>query len=48
MHLQRIEASNFRNLIGEVEFSPGLNVIYGANAQGKTNSSCVAWSRAAI
>ncbi|MCI0524238.1 MAG: DNA replication/repair protein RecF [Acidobacteria bacterium] len=37
MHLQRIEASNFRNLIGEVEFSPGLNVIYGANAQGKTN-----------
>jgi DNA replication and repair protein RecF len=37
MHLLRIEASNFRNLIGEVEFSPGLNVIYGANAQGKTN-----------
>lgn len=37
MHLRRIEASNFRNLIGEVEFSPGLNVIYGANAQGKTN-----------
>ncbi len=37
MHLRRIEASNFRNLIGAIEFSPGLNVIYGANAQGKTN-----------
>ncbi len=37
MHLQRIEASNFRNLIGEIEFSPGLNVIYGANAQGKSS-----------
>lgn len=37
MRLQRIEASNFRNLIGAIEFSPGLNVIYGANAQGKTN-----------
>lgn len=37
MHLQRIEASNFRNLIGAIEFSPGLNVIYGANAQGKSS-----------
>lgn len=37
MHLQRIEAIGFRNLTGAVEFSPGLNVIYGANAQGKTN-----------
>jgi len=37
MHLQRIEASNFRNLIGSIEFSPGLNVIYGANAQGKSS-----------
>src|SRR5215813_8826143 len=37
MHLQRIEASNFRNLLGEIEFSPGLNVIYGANAQGKSS-----------
>jgi DNA replication and repair protein RecF len=37
MHLQRIEAISFRNLTGSVEFAPGLNVIYGANAQGKTN-----------
>ena len=29
MRLQRIEASNFRNLIGAIEFSSGLNVIYG-------------------
>ena len=37
MHLQRIEAHNFRNLTGAIEFSPGLNVIYGQNAQGKSN-----------
>lgn len=37
MHLQRIEAISFRNLAGSVEFAPGLNVVYGANAQGKTN-----------
>jgi DNA replication and repair protein RecF len=37
MHLLRIEAHNFRNLTGAVEFSPGLNVIYGQNAQGKSN-----------
>ncbi|MDQ3011414.1 MAG: DNA replication and repair protein RecF [Acidobacteriota bacterium] len=37
MHLQRIEAHNFRNLTGGIEFSPGLNVIYGQNAQGKSN-----------
>jgi DNA replication and repair protein RecF len=37
MHLQRIEATNFRNLSGSIEFSPALNVIYGANAQGKSN-----------
>jgi DNA replication and repair protein RecF len=37
MHLQRIEATNFRNLSGLIEFSPGLNVIYGANAQGKSS-----------
>src|SRR5215813_14667314 len=37
MHLQRIEAASFRNLTGSVEFSPGLNVIYGANAQGKSS-----------
>jgi DNA replication and repair protein RecF len=37
MHLQRIEATSFRNLTGSVEFSSGLNVIYGANAQGKSS-----------
>ncbi|MEO6724333.1 MAG: DNA replication and repair protein RecF [Blastocatellia bacterium] len=37
MHLLRIEAHNFRNLTGAIEFSPGLNVIYGQNAQGKSN-----------
>src|SRR5215510_7745658 len=37
MHLQCIEATHFRNLVGAVEFSSGLNIIYGANAQGKSN-----------
>src|SRR6266571_1383978 len=37
MLLTRIEASGFRNLEGCVELSPGLNILYGDNAQGKTN-----------
>jgi DNA replication and repair protein RecF len=37
MHLLRLEAYQFRNLTGEIEFAPGLNVLYGANAQGKSN-----------
>ncbi|HZF41467.1 MAG TPA: DNA replication and repair protein RecF [Blastocatellia bacterium] len=37
MRLQRLEATNFRNLTGAIEFSPGLNLIYGANAQGKSS-----------
>lgn len=37
MHLQRIEATNFRNLSGVIEFSHGLNIIGGANAQGKSS-----------
>jgi DNA replication and repair protein RecF len=37
MHLQWIEAINFRNLSGSIEFSPGLNIIYGSNAQGKSS-----------
>lgn len=37
MHLLRLEAINFRNLAGTSEFSPGLNVIHGANAQGKSS-----------
>lgn len=37
MHLSHLESINFRNLSGALNFSPGLNVIFGANAQGKTN-----------
>ncbi len=37
MQLRRIEAINFRNLTGSIDFSPGLNLIYGANAQGKSS-----------
>ena len=37
MHLLRIEAINFRNLSGAIEFSPSLNVIHGPNAQGKSS-----------
>ncbi|MEP7271686.1 MAG: DNA replication and repair protein RecF [Acidobacteriota bacterium] len=37
MHLLRLEARDFRNLSGAIDFSPGLNVLYGDNAQGKSN-----------
>jgi DNA replication and repair protein RecF len=37
MLLTRIEASGFRNLEGSVEAGPRLNILYGDNAQGKTN-----------
>lgn len=37
MQLTRIEASGFRNLEGFLEASTGLNILYGDNAQGKTN-----------
>ena len=37
MHLTRIGAAGFRNLTGFIETSPGLNIFYGDNAQGKTN-----------
>lgn len=37
MQLTRVEAYGFRNLEGFVETSPGLNIFYGDNAQGKTN-----------
>ena len=37
MLLEYIEASNFRNLSGKVFWGTGLNIIYGNNAQGKTN-----------
>ena len=37
MLLASIEASNFRNLNGRIEWGPRLNIIYGNNGQGKTN-----------
>lgn len=38
MVVEKIYLSNFRNYeIEEVEFSPGVNMIYGDNGQGKTN-----------
>lgn len=37
MYLSHLEAITFRNLSGALDFAPGLNVIFGANAQGKTN-----------
>jgi DNA replication and repair protein RecF len=37
MLLNRVEVSGFRNLEGSVRFGPGLNILYGDNAQGKTN-----------
>jgi DNA replication and repair protein RecF len=35
--LKAIEVQNFRNLSGRIDFSSGLNVLYGNNGQGKTN-----------
>lgn len=37
MLLESIEVYNFRNLSGKVSWGKGLNIIYGDNAQGKTN-----------
>ena len=38
MWIQKITLKNYRNyLTSELEFSPGLNVFIGKNAQGKTN-----------
>ena len=38
MHITSLELKDFRNYSRErIEFSPGTNVIYGDNAQGKTN-----------
>lgn len=37
MRLKSISATNFRNLKGEIAFSGGLNVLFGANGEGKTN-----------
>lgn len=38
MLLQRIRARGFRNIEeGDIAFSPGVNLLYGKNAEGKTN-----------
>lgn len=38
MYCKRISVENFRNIEKcEVEFAPGVNILYGENAQGKTN-----------
>ena len=38
MYCKRVSVRNFRNIEqAEVCFSPGVNVLIGENAQGKTN-----------
>ena len=38
MHLSRLLLSHFKNIDNaELEFSPGINVLYGDNGEGKTN-----------
>ena len=38
MILNTIQLTNFRNYNSlKITFSPGINIIYGKNAQGKTN-----------
>jgi DNA replication and repair protein RecF len=37
MLLETLEAVNFRNLSGKINWGPGLNILYGDNGQGKTN-----------
>lgn len=38
MYCKKISVANFRNIEKcEVEFAPGVNILYGENAQGKTN-----------
>ena len=37
MFLRSIEVDSFRNLTGKVEWTSGINILYGNNGQGKTN-----------
>ena len=38
MYVTKVQLTNFRNYkTAEVELSPGVNLLYGANGQGKTN-----------
>ena len=44
MEIKKLSFDNFRNLVkGEVTFGSGINVIYGNNAQGKTNLLEALW-----
>ena len=39
MIIKRFKAENFRNIEKcDIEFSSGVNLLYGNNAQGKTNA----------
>ena len=39
MIIKRFSSENFRNIERcDIEFSPGINILYGKNAQGKTNA----------
>ena len=39
MIAKKVSYRNFRNIEeGEIEFSPGVNVLIGNNAEGKTNA----------
>ena len=38
MHIKRVILRNFRNIAAvDLELAPGVNILYGENAQGKTN-----------
>ena len=38
MYISKLTLQNYRNyLVENFDFSPGINIVYGANAQGKTN-----------
>ena len=38
MHIQKVVLRNFRNITAaDLELAPGVNILYGENAQGKTN-----------
>ncbi len=38
MYIKKVKLENFRNYDSlEIEFNPNFNLIYGNNAQGKTN-----------
>lgn len=38
MYIKKLEIENFRNYEKQkIEFSKGINIFYGNNAQGKTN-----------